>query len=80
MAEAEPYLRQSLPLWQALDDSLNRGNSLATLAELLTAQEKTEEACALYQEALALLANQRTTPRGDRLYQEFAAAFAALNC
>ncbi len=80
LAEAEPYLRQSLPLWQALDDSLNRGNSLATLAELLTAQEKTEEACALYQEALALLANQRTTPRGDRLYQEFAAAFAALNC
>lgn len=80
LAEAEPYLRQSLLLWHALGDQLNRGNSLATLAELLTAQEKTEEACALYQEALALLANQRTTPRGDRLYQEFAAAFAALNC
>ena len=79
-AEAKPFLRQSLPLWQALGDDLNLGNSLATLAELLSAQEKTDEACALYQEALALLANQRTTPRGDNLYQEFSAAFAALNC
>ncbi len=80
LADAEPYLRQSLPLWQALGDDLNRGNSLATLAELLNAQHQTEEACALYQEALALLANQRATRRGDSLYQEFSAAYAALNC
>ncbi|MBK8905136.1 MAG: tetratricopeptide repeat protein [Anaerolineaceae bacterium] len=80
LAEAEPFLRQSLPLWRTLGDDLNLGNSLATLAELLGAQHRLDEARALYREALALLANQRATPRGKNLYQEFLAAFAALNC
>jgi tetratricopeptide (TPR) repeat protein len=78
-AEAEAPLRQSAAAWQKLGDDLSLANCLGVLAEALTGQGQVDEACQLYRQAIGLAANRRDIPWGEKLYQEFSAAYAALS-
>lgn len=62
LGEAESFLRQSIELWEQLDDDLNLANSLGTLGEVLAKYGDLENAIPLFDEALTLLKEFPTHP------------------
>jgi tetratricopeptide (TPR) repeat protein len=77
-AETEPFFEESIAIWRKLGDDVSTANGLGGLAEALANQGQADAARHSYSQALALLANQRDIPWGEKLYPEFSAAYAAL--
>lgn len=62
LGEAESFLRQSIELWEEIDDDLNLANSLGTLGEVLAKYGDLENAIPLFDEALTLFKEFPTHP------------------
>lgn len=75
-AESRQFLEKSVRLWQQANDDLEQANSLGTLGELFTAQEKWGLAIACYRDALKLLRAYPTHPWAQKLRGEFESAQA----
>lgn len=69
-AQAEIHLRRGLNLWQELAYPVSLANTMGTLAEALAAQKDETAARLLYDQALALLADEEGA-RAGRLRAEF---------
>lgn len=70
LVEAEGMLRESIRLWQQLNDNLNLANAMGTLGEVLAARGNTE-AEEYLTKALVLLSEYRDEPRAERLRNLF---------
>jgi tetratricopeptide (TPR) repeat protein len=70
-AEAEKYLKQSVTLWQQLEEDLMLANTVGTLAEALAAQGQVETAVAHFDNALQLLDNFPANRWAQSLKEEF---------
>lgn len=70
-AEAEKHLRQSLVLWQQVEDELMLANTVGTLAEALAAQGRVETAVVHFDNALQLLDKFPANRWAQSLKEEF---------
>jgi tetratricopeptide (TPR) repeat protein len=77
-AEAATYLRQAVALWRQMDDELELANAVGSLGEVLAAMGERQEALALFDEALALLAHFPENARAQRLGALFSGEKAKL--
>lgn len=77
-AEAEPYLRRAVLIWQQIADRLMLANSLGTLAEALEGVGDRIAAQSHFQKALGILADLPQNPLTVKLQEEFMEKIQAL--
>jgi tetratricopeptide (TPR) repeat protein len=75
---AESYLRQSQSFWLQLDEPIQLGNTVGTLAETLAAKGDVSEALHLYDDACQLLSAYPDRISGRKLLDSFTVAREAL--
>ena len=77
-AEAENLLRQSIQHWQELGDPLEMANSMGRLGDVLTAQDKRDEAEKVFIEGATLLEEYDIDGRMANLKEELITALALI--
>ncbi len=71
LADAAPHLEESARLWRQCDDKLMLANTLGTIAELYAQQGQADDAIALFEQALALLARYPDDAWAKKLTADF---------
>lgn len=69
--EAEPYIQEAAQIFRTLSDEIQLANSLGTLAQILSAQNKRGEATEHFKEALALLEKYPENAWAKKLTENF---------
>ena len=67
--EAEPYVREAIQLFKPTRDEVNLANSLGTLGEIMVAQGRTQDAIALFDEAIILLQKYHESTWAQKLLE-----------
>jgi tetratricopeptide (TPR) repeat protein len=69
--EAVQTLADSVAIWRQLEDEVELANAVGSLGEALAGLGQKEDACAAFEEALALLSEYLDNPRARRLWMLF---------